>query len=118
LAEVLNKEGDEVHPVLHVGVKGVVDDTHLETSRVARVSLAKNRVHQEGGEVTDGMVLDGGGLPSHEVRVPENRNLLPGVLRLLDNLLISIKLSISGEPEASVKYLESEDMQFMVQSKA
>jgi hypothetical protein len=35
---VLDKEGAEVHPVLHVGVKGVVDDAHLRASHGPPVS--------------------------------------------------------------------------------
>jgi hypothetical protein len=50
---VLDKEGTEVHPILHVGVKGAVDDAHLG------YPLAKNRIHEEGGEVANGGVLDG-----------------------------------------------------------
>ena len=101
-----------------VGVEGIVDDAHLGASHGPGISLAKDIVHQEGGEVANGRVLDGSGLLTHVVRVPENRNLLPGVLRLLDSLLSSIELPSSGEPEATTKFLRSEDMQLMVQSKA
>ena len=115
---MLDKEGAEVHPILHVGVKGTVDDAHLGASHGPRVSLAKNRVHQKGGEVANGRVLDGSGLLPHVVRVPENRNLLPGVLCLLDSLLGSIELSISGEPKATAKFIKSKDMRCTVQPKA
>jgi hypothetical protein len=47
---MLDKVGAEVH---HVGVKGAVDDAHLG------YPLAKNRIHEEGGEVANGGVLDG-----------------------------------------------------------
>jgi hypothetical protein len=40
------------------------------------------------------------------------------MLRLLDSLLSSIKLPFSGEPEPATKFLKSENMQYMVQSKA
>jgi hypothetical protein len=37
--------------------------------------------------------------------------------RLLDSLLSNIELSFSGEPEAIAKFLKSEDMNNIVESK-
>jgi hypothetical protein len=82
-----------------------------------RAPLSENRIHQKGGQVANGRVLDSRGLLPHVVHVPENRNLLPGRLHLLDSLLSNVELPFSGESEATTKFLKSEDMQIMIQSK-
>jgi hypothetical protein len=114
---MLNEQRAKVHLVLHVGVERTADDAHLGVSHGPGISLAKDGVRQEGGEVANGRVLDGGGLLPQIVQVSVHKNTLRGFCRLLDNSLSNLELSSSGEPEATTKLLKSKTMWYTVQRK-
>jgi hypothetical protein len=115
---VLDEQSTEVNHILHAWVESHVKHNDVRACHCPIVSSPKQGVCQERGKVTDGGVLDRGGLAPQIVIVPVNRNFLSRNHCLSEDFISHIEFSIIGKPKTIIEFLKREVTRGAIECKA